>query len=205
MIDGHFKKNIDRFWNLLAQGFVKAGLSANQVTLAGLVSMLLACLAYPFWQNPVGFALVILFIFAFDSLDGAVARITDTCSTFGGYLDAMVDRYQELMVYGTLAYTHDCWPAAFFVMSGSLLVSYAKARTAIEIPIHNDTWPDLMERMERVLVLCTGLILTTVLSVPDNWPVSYMTILLLFIGFLTHFTAIQRFFRAKQMLQENKS
>ena len=82
------------------------------------------------------------------------------------------------------------------------MVSYAKARTAIEKPIHNDTWPDLMERMERVLLLCAGLLLSSVLTVPDDWPVSYMTSLLLFIGMLTHFTAIQRFFRAKRILQE---
>ncbi|MFT6951131.1 MAG: archaetidylinositol phosphate synthase [Paraglaciecola sp.] len=202
MIDGHFKTRLDRVWNYLARGIVKAGISANQVTLAGLIFMLLVCLVYPFWQNQVGFALVILFFFAFDSLDGAVARITNTCSDFGGYLDAMVDRYQEIAVYAALAYTHDCWPAAFFVISGSLLVSYAKARTAVEKPIHNDTWPDLMERMERILFLCVGLLLSSVLTVPDDWPVSYMTGLLLLIGVLTHFTAIQRFFRAKRILQE---
>ena len=90
MIDGHFKKRLDRVWNYLARAIVRVGISANQVTLAGLIFMLLVCLVYPFWQNQVGFALVILLFFAFDSLDGAVARITDTCSDFGGYLDAMV-------------------------------------------------------------------------------------------------------------------
>src|SRR5258705_9654641 len=36
--------------------------------------------------------------FAADSLDGAVARLRKQCTLAGSYLDAMVDRYQELVV-----------------------------------------------------------------------------------------------------------
>lgn len=209
MIDGYFKKNIDVIWNNFAKIPIKLGISANQITLLGLILMFLISVIYPFWQNTAVFGILILIIFAFDSLDGAVARMTGTCSSFGGYLDAIVDRYQEIFVYTALAFTHDSWPAAMFVISGSLLVSYTKARTAIEEPIENDNWPDLMERLERVLALCAGLIIAPLISWPATWPISYMSTLLIIIGVLTHITAVQRFLRAKQILDktdaENKT
>ncbi|WP_028880454.1 CDP-alcohol phosphatidyltransferase family protein [Terasakiella pusilla] len=202
MIDGNFKSSIDKIWNFLAKSLVTTGVSANTVTFCGFLFMVIASALYPFWNNTAGFALVILVIFAFDSLDGAVARMSDSCTSFGGYMDAIVDRYQEIAVYAALAYTHDCWEAAFFVITGSLMVSYTKARTAVERPIENDNWPDLMERLERVLVLCAGLFLSAFITLPESWPFSYMTGLLTLMGALTYFTAFQRFFRAKKILEK---
>lgn len=152
----------------------------------------------------MGFGIAILIIFAFDSLDGAVARMTNTQSSFGGYLDAIIDRYQELFVCAALAYTHDLWIEAFILLSGSYLVSYTKARTAIEHPIDNVAWPDLMERLERVLALCAGLIAAPFIPWPESWSFSYLSTLLLTIGLLTHATAIQRFYRAKKLLTHNE-
>jgi archaetidylinositol phosphate synthase len=200
MIDGHIKDKLDKIWDILAKGPIALGISANQITVLGLLLMLIVSITYPFWQNSVGYGILILAIFAFDSLDGAVARMTDTSSHFGGYLDAVVDRYQEMFVFAALAYTHDIWLEAFVVLSGSMLVSYAKARTAIEQPIDNVAWPDLMERLERVLVLCAGLIVAPLIPWNETWPVTYFGALLLGIGVLTHLTAIQRFLRAKRLL-----
>lgn len=158
--------------------------------------MALACLAYALWPHPAAFGLAIAAIFAFDSLDGAVARLTGLQSLYGGYLDAMVDRYQELMVLAALAYAHQCWAAAFFALSGSMLVSYAKARVAIERPIDNVKWPDLMERLERVMFLVAMLLLAAL--IPWSGFVPFMLVVL---GLLTHGTAIQRFLRARRMLR----
>ncbi|MDA8637742.1 CDP-alcohol phosphatidyltransferase family protein [Rhodospirillales bacterium] len=203
MIDGHFKSYIDIFWNSLAKGLVRLGVSANTVTVCGLIFMLIVCAIYPLWAEPAALSVVILLIFAFDSLDGAVARVSNTCSSFGGYMDAIVDRYQEIAVYATLAYTHDVWPAAFFVTTASLMVSYTKARTAVEKQINNDKWPDLMERLERVVALCFGLFLTLFIELPQFWPLSFINTLLLLIGSLTYLTAIQRFFRARRLLEDS--
>tara|TARA_A100000164_G_scaffold355423_1_gene364032 strand:+ start:797 stop:1426 length:630 start_codon:yes stop_codon:yes gene_type:complete len=201
MIDGFFKTKIDRFWDQLARGLVVLRLSPNQVTAIGLFGLLALCAYYAYAPfSPAIFGLSIAAFFAFDSLDGAVARLTNSSSKFGGYLDAIADRYQEVAVFAALAYVHDCWPAVFLATSGSLMVSYAKARTAIEIEIDNDKWPDLMERLERVVVLCLSLVLTSFISWPESWPVSFIAVVLYGMGLLAHITAIQRFFRARRLL-----
>lgn len=197
MIDGNFKSLLDRLWERLGALPAALGITPNQVTWSGLALMALACLAYQIWPHPAWFALAIAAIFAFDSLDGAVARLTGLSSSYGGYLDAMVDRYQEAFVLAALANVHGCWAAAFFALSGSMLVSYAKARTAIEIPIDNVKWPDLMERLERVIFLVASLLLAAIIP----WG-NFIPAMLWVLALLTHGTALQRFLRARRMLKE---
>ncbi len=198
MLDGNFKNNIDKFWDFLAKGLAQTGLSPNQVTLAGLIGVAVACLIYLLWGNALLFGIMLAICFAADSLDGAVARITNTQSLFGGYLDAVVDRYQEVLVFGAIAQANGMWPVCFLAMSGSLLISYNKARTALEIPVDNQGWPDLMERMERVIWIVAVLVLEGL------WPgkgILFWGIVIL--ALLSHLTALQRFFRARQMLEQH--
>ena len=201
MIDGLFKKHIDPLWDRVAKTVVAMGLTPNEVTWTGLAGVALASALYPLWPNPPVFGIVLALFFAFDSLDGAVARLRNMGSYYGGYLDAMADRYQEVFVFAALAVAHDCWAAAFFALSGGLLVSYAKARTAIERPIDNAAWPDLMERLERVILLCAGLLIAPLVPWPDDWPGSFVAALLIVLGALSHLTAVQRFRRARRILK----
>jgi len=203
MIDGHFKGNIDHFWNFLARGLVKLGLTPNQVTWGGLILIVFQCAIFPLHQNNFIFGLGLLLTFAMDALDGAVARITNTSSKYGGYLDAVVDRYQEMAVFLTLAWVYDWWAVSFLAITGSLLISYNKARTALEIPIDNAKWPDLLERMERVLILCFALMLDSFISLPEFLGESLLYATILILGVLTHFTAVQRFYRARDMIKSH--
>ncbi|MCC7482319.1 MAG: CDP-alcohol phosphatidyltransferase family protein, partial [Hyphomicrobiales bacterium] len=141
------------------------------------------------------------FAFSADSLDGAVARIRGEASRFGGYLDAIVDRYQEMAVLAALAFKTGHWPAAFFVLAGSLLTSYAKARTAIEMPISNTAWPDLFERQERIIFICLLLILNGLFG---EWLMPSFDLVLTglwVMAAICHFTALQRFYRARTLLK----
>ena len=148
--------------------------------------------------------MLLAFSFSFDALDGAVARITKTSSKYGGYLDAVIDRYQEIAIYFTIAYVNDYWLVCFLAITGSLLVSYNKARTAVEIRIDNDKWPDLTERLERIILICAGLILDPVIVLPEYLRHDFLFYIILLIGISAHVTAVQRFFRAKEMLTNHK-
>lgn len=200
MIDGHFKSEINLFWNFLAKGLVKLGLTPNQITWGGLGLIVFQCMIYPLHENNFILGFGLLITFALDALDGAVARITDTSTKYGGYLDAVVDRYQEWVVYFTLAWVWDWWAVCFLAITGSLLISYNKARTAVEMPINNDKWPDLLERMERVIILCVALMLDPFLTLPDMVGGSLLFVTILVLGVLTHVTGIQRFYRAREMI-----
>ena len=196
MIDGLYKKHIDHLWEAASTPLIRAGLTPNQVTSLGMVLTSLAAFAFLWHTSAVIFGITLGLAFMFDALDGAVARRRNMRSKRGGYFDAIVGRYQELVVIGVLAHFYDLWPLGLAAFSGSALISYAKARTAIETEINNDDWPDLFERMERVIFLSVMLILAGILG---PWVITWG--LTLFAG-LAHFTALQRARRAAQMLQK---
>ncbi|MSP94989.1 MAG: CDP-alcohol phosphatidyltransferase family protein [Alphaproteobacteria bacterium] len=200
MIDGTNRNWSARFWHALAMPLVKSGLSPNQVTWIGLFLVLGNCAFYLVHRESLWLGLGLMCSFAFDALDGAVARLTGKTSKYGGYLDAVIDRYQELAAYLAIAYVTDWWALAFLALSGSLLVSYNKARTALEIPIENHNWPDLMERFERIFVLCAALILDRFFTLPDFLGNRVLFLGLVIIAGLSHVTAVQRFLRARAML-----
>ena len=200
MIDGWFKHHIDPIWERAARPLVAAGLSANQVTLIGLALVAANSLAFLWHRSTLWFGLGLAVSFAADALDGAVARLRGQSSKFGGYLDAMTDRYQELFVLLAIAAVSEQWLVSFLVLSGAFITSYAKARTAIERPIDNVTWPDMFERLERIIYLCAMLVL-------DGVAQSIFGTRLVLVGglwllaILTHATALQRMMRAAASLR----
>lgn len=188
MLDGRYASAMNRVWDFLGRALARTGLSPNAVTVTGLVLVAAAAAAYLHHRNDLVFGLCLAVAFAFDGLDGAVARVTGRASRFGGYLDAVIDRYQEMIALAAIAWVHDLWPAAFLVLSGSFLTSYNKARVALEIPVGNFEWPDLIERFERVVIVVAVLVFGVV--GPG----------LVVLGLLAHATAVQRFFRARRRL-----
>jgi archaetidylinositol phosphate synthase len=198
MLDGKWKHVQDRFWDRLGARVARLGVTADQITLTGTLLLASWCAAYGWHQRPWLFGLGIALIELSDDLDGAVARVTNTASAAGAYLDAVTDRYKECFVYAALAWVHDAWPLAFACITGSLLTSYNKARAGMERPISNVAWPDLFERLERIVTLCAGLLLSAL--VPHLGGVSLITLTLLIIALFTHVTAVQRFFRARALL-----
>lgn len=197
MIDGLIKSKIDPLWEAMATPLVRARMTPNQVTFTGLILVIAVSGLYLWHGQPLMYGLTLALSFVFDALDGAVARRRNMRSRRGGYFDAMVDRYQELIVLGTLGYMHDAWPLALLALTGSVFTSYAKARTAIETPISNDDWPDFFERMERVIFLCVMLVLAGLFA---SYGERIVTIGLAIFAALAHLTALQRARRAAQML-----
>jgi len=79
--------------------------------------------------------LLLLFASGFDILDGALARVSGREQRYGAFLDSTVDRYAEAITYiALLAYFifhghHTLEPMLIvFALTGSLLVSYVRAR-----------------------------------------------------------------------------
>jgi phosphatidylglycerophosphate synthase len=200
MIDGLSKHVIDPIWERAAQPLVRAGLTPNQVTAIGLVLIFCVSGAYLWHRNIGWFAIGLSIAFMFDALDGAVARIRAMTTRRGGYLDAVVDRYQEMVVFLALGIAMDTWPLILICFSGGLFISYNKARLALEAETTNDGWPDLMERFERVVFLCGALFLESggrALGIADFTVLFW---LLCVYAILVHITALQRALRAWRYL-----
>jgi phosphatidylglycerophosphate synthase len=136
-----------------------------------------------------------------DGLDGAVARVSGRVTKFGAYLDALCDRYVDVMVIIATAQVSGYWLLSMVVLSGSLLISYAKARAAMEVPVSNLEWPDLMERTERNVIFLVGFAAGEVFPwKPFGHGIFWWVLVLL--GFFIHLTVVQRVLRARRLIVE---
>lgn len=89
MFDAKLRPLIDPPLNAAGRAIAGLGISANAVTLAGLLPGLAAALAIAHGQFLAGLALILVNRLA-DGLDGAVARASGP-SDLGGYLDIVTD------------------------------------------------------------------------------------------------------------------
>jgi CDP-diacylglycerol--glycerol-3-phosphate 3-phosphatidyltransferase len=94
-----------------------------------------------------------------DLLDGPVARRQNRVSLFGGFLDSILDRYADLILFlGLLVYYAQVNRFRYAVlagaaMAGSVMVSYAKARAESLVPTSEiGFW----ERPERLVLMILG-------------------------------------------------
>lgn len=126
-----------------------------------------------------------------DMLDGALARVTDRVTRFGGILDSTLDRLSEAAVLlGLLAVFAREQQVAESILAGvallgSLMVSYIRARME-GLGIECKT--GLFTRPERVIVLALGLLLS-------RFDPALVTALAVIV-FFSYFTAGQRLFYA---------
>ena len=145
----------------LVTPLARLGVTPNALTLAGLALNLVTAAVIAMGHLAWGGALV-LFSGAFDMLDGALARVTQQNSVFGAFFDSTVDRIAEAALFlGLLLYYHQRGGSlvelglTYVAVTGSLLVSYARARAeglGLECKV------GLFQRPERVVALGLGLL-----------------------------------------------
>jgi phosphatidylglycerophosphate synthase len=119
MLDGWMRRRIDPSMDRLGQGLARAGISADAVTLAGLVPGLAAALMIALQLD--GVALVLFGLNRFlDGLDGAIARSTRRTDR-GGFLDIVFD----FVIYGAIPLAFALRdPGAFALPAAALLFSF---------------------------------------------------------------------------------
>jgi phosphatidylglycerophosphate synthase len=136
---------------------VRAGVSPNQVSLLSIAVVVAGCAVFVATRAPLAFAPLVLLGGFLDALDGEVARRSRRVTRFGGYLDAVCDRVFDSAVLLAIAWVSGRWPVCMLAVIGSYSVSYSKARAALELPIANTGWPDLLGREARIVALVAGL------------------------------------------------
>jgi CDP-diacylglycerol---glycerol-3-phosphate 3-phosphatidyltransferase len=121
-------------------------------------------------------------------LDGPVARRQNRVSIFGGFLDSILDRYADLILFlGLLVYYTRVNRFLYAVlvataMAGAVMVSYAKARAESLVPKSEVGFWDrperlalmilgaLVNRMPLVLwILAIGSNLTVIHHIVNTW------------------------------------
>lgn len=124
--------------------------------------------------------LVVLGAAVFDMVDGRVARATDQVTRFGGFFDSVLDRYSDLaLLMGLLVYYAGINRYLYIVltaivMTGSVMISYTRARSENAIP---KCKVGFLERPERVVLIIIGALFDKmapvlwVIAVLSNWTV----------------------------------
>jgi CDP-diacylglycerol--glycerol-3-phosphate 3-phosphatidyltransferase len=184
VFDGRFRAGVDVAVKPLGAALRWTGLSPDHLTAFGLVLGFPTAWAIATGRLGLGLGLLIGSAVP-DLLDGALAKAAGRSTVRGAFFDSVCDRVTDALVLGGIAwYLQDrhhghAFMLPFAVLGLSLLISYERAKAE---SLHYDAKGGLMERAERIIVLCVGLA-WSVLLVPLLW---VMVV-------LTSVTAVQRF------------
>jgi len=184
VFDGRFRSGVDKRTGPIAVVVERTGLRADHLTAIGLV--LATATAVVIGRGHLFLGLVLLVLSALpDLLDGPVAKASGTTSVRGAFFDSTADRVTDALVLGGIAwYLQDQRGGhlallPFVVLALSTLISYQRAKAEA---LGFDAKGGLMERAERIIVLCLGLLVPALLI-----PVLWVMVV------LTSVTAVQRF------------
>lgn len=186
MFDGRFRAPIERLVRPVGMVLRRTGMSPDHITLVGVLVSFGAAVAIGAGALRGGLLLVILAAVP-DMLDGALAKAQNSASQRGAFFDSVMDRVTDSVLLGGVAWYFasekdphlSLLPMA--IMAVSAVISYERAKAE---SLGLQARGGLMERAERIVVLCFGLLFDSLL-VPVMW------VMLV----LTTTTAVQRFFK----------
>jgi CDP-diacylglycerol---glycerol-3-phosphate 3-phosphatidyltransferase len=184
LFDGRFRTGVDRAVKPVGGALKKTGLSPDHLTALGMILSVPAAVVIGSGHLFYGFLLLLLAAVP-DLLDGALAKASGRSSVRGAFFDSVSDRVTDAFLLGGVAwYLQDhhhghAFILPFAILAASLLISYERAKAE---SLGFNAKGGLMERAERVVVLCAGLVFNVVL-IPLLW---------IMLG-LTLITAVQRF------------
>lgn len=183
MISEHIGTWVRRYMLYVGAWFAAVGITPNMATLIGLMLNGVVAVIIGFGHPIIG-GVLLLIASAFDMVDGAIARSTNSVSKFGGFFDSTIDRYSEIVVYVGLLFwlnrTQDDHIGAILILisaTGAMMISYTRARAEA---IGYKASVGLLARPERVVLLALCLIIKQPL-----WALWILAV-------LTHVTAVWR-------------
>jgi archaetidylinositol phosphate synthase len=208
------KKKVQQLLSTEAKIAHNLGLTPNMISVIGIMLSFLAAVVYGLAGNQslvflfgVGFplqslmlllAVVLLLASGFsDTLDGVLARNYQQATPFGGFLDSLLDRYADAIVFSGIIIGGLCdvsWGLA--ALAGSMLVSYSRARAeAAGIKMES---VGLAERAERMLILAAATVAAFFWLPSLRWAIILLAV-------LSNFTVLQRGLHAYRWLKKKEN
>ena len=184
--------------NAIAQTFLALGLSPNALTIAGFIGMCLIAVVIAAGYEVVA-GVLIIFAGMFDATDGALARLSGRVTPFGAFLDSTLDRWAEGALFiaitarGVQLQNTALIYLPILALLGSLMVSYTRARAEGLGLQMKEGW---FTRLERMLVLTLGLILTAFFGATS------LVVAVAIIALLANSTALQRILATRRLLKQ---
>jgi len=165
--DGYISRYINRrISDPIARLLSRTRITPNQISWAAFGLAVLSFLSFIYNWNIVA-GILAQFSSIVDGVDGSLARIKGTTSVFGGFLDSILDRNADILIILGLTmwsafnevdpYT---WLIGFLSVTGTLGVSYSRARVNVELRRHFDRgFLSLASRDIRLFIVMIGAII----------------------------------------------
>ena len=186
MFDGKFRVHVDKYVRPVGVTLTRTKITPDHLTIVGLLISIAAAVSIGAGYLRVGLLLVIAAALP-DMLDGALAKASNVSSQRGAFFDSTIDRIADSFMLGGVAWylgdTREGTAAVlpFAVMAVSSLISYQRAKAE---SLGLQAKGGLMERAERIVILCVGLLFDQGLY----WVMWLMLV-------LVSVTAVQRFIK----------
>lgn len=196
MVLNQLRSPVHKIFQPLFDILAKLGVHPNAITLVGVAFSFLA--GWAFYAGQYLLAALGIFLSGFmDGLDGGVARAMGYESSRGAFLDSIMDRIGEIVIYTGLILSFTQWYnqlAAITLFASAFFVSYVRAK-ADSLGI-NLMGIGIMERAERMSILFFMGIL--------GFFFGSLVFLIIMYGLLilTFITAVHRFIKTYYLLEK---
>jgi CDP-diacylglycerol--glycerol-3-phosphate 3-phosphatidyltransferase len=186
VFDGHLRAGVDKRTGPIGAALAKTPLTADSLTIAGIVISIVAGVVVGTGRLWIGFVLVVCGAVP-DLLDGPLAKMKGTASKRGAFFDSFADRISDLFLFGGLGwyFIHSGKASLallpFGIYGAASLISYQRAKAE---SLGFSAKGGVMERGERIFALAAGLFFSFILV-----PILWITLV------LSVFTVVQRFIK----------
>jgi len=195
LVSAHLNRRLSR---PLAKLFARTPITPNQISFLSFI-VAIGCLSLFLTGHNVWAGIVAQTSSVVDGVDGDLARIKNMKSSFGGFFDAILDRYSDFAILGGLTF----WALQFEVRFdnlvviaaglaatiGSFMISYSRAKAEVSFgKPFSGLMGYLASRDTRLLIVMVGSI------------VGHGTVTLIFLGAMTNLVVVLRVFRARKGL-----
>jgi len=190
----------------LERALINHRVSPDALNIAGAVFGLAAGIAYAL-HSPEAAGCFILAGGAADIMDGRVARARGLVSSYGEFLDSMLDRFAEVFAFvGLGAYLwhlHFGLIAVTLAAGSSLLVSYARAKGGL---VGVEQHGGIMQRAERLVLLALASLLDGAVTQAMDWTTGRLLLVVVWvIGLGALATALYRTVAIARALRDEAS
>ncbi len=195
LVSAHLNRRLSR---PLAKLFARTPITPNQISFLSFI-VAIGCLSLFLTGHNVWAGIVAQTSSVVDGVDGDLARIKNMKSSFGGFFDAILDRYSDFAILGGLTF----WALQFEVRFdnmvviaaglaatiGSFMISYSRAKAEVSFgKPFSGLMGYLASRDTRLLIIMVGSI------------VGHGTVTLIFLGAMTNLVVVLRVFGARKGL-----
>ncbi len=203
---------VDPLLSWLAQHlqFISANLFSWLALLAAFLAGLFFYLSNPNDIQSFSFLLVAsLFVFInglLDAIDGKIAKLTNTASKQGDFLDHALDRFADVFIVAGLALSPWCdIRLGFFAIIGMLLTSYMG--TQAQAVGYQRVYSGLLGRADRLVILMITPVIQFLLvqqQIFFIWQFSLLEWMLILLAVIGNITAVQRFYYTLSWFRKQK-